>query len=53
MFAYCNNNPVMGCDPCGTCVHNWKFYNCEKCDAFWNGVGGWFVDAYDTITSVN
>ena len=43
----------MGCDPCGTCIHNWKFYNCEKCDAFWNGVGDWFVDAYDTITSVN
>lgn len=53
MFAYCNNNPVMGCDPCGTCIHNWKFYNCEKCDAFWDGVGDWFVDAYETITSVN
>ncbi len=52
MFAYCNNNPVMGCDPCGTCIHNWKFYDCEKCAAFWNGVGQWCVDAYNTINSV-
>ena len=53
MFAYCNNNPIMGCDPCGTCIHNWKFYDCEKCAAFWSGVGEWFVDTYDTITSVH
>ena len=52
MFAYCMNNPVMGCDPCGTCIHNWKFYDCEKCAAFWNGVGQWFVDTYNTINSV-
>ena len=32
MFAYCNNNPVMGCDPCGTCFHRMDFWNdCEKC----------------------
>ena len=32
MFAYCSNNPVMGCDPCGTCFHRWDFWNnCEKC----------------------
>ena len=53
MFAYCNNNPVMGCDPCGTCIHNWKFYDCEKCAAFWSGVSEWILDACNTITSVN
>lgn len=32
MFAYCENNTVMGYDPCGTCLHQWKFWNdCEKC----------------------
>ena len=32
MFAYCNNNPVNGADPCGTCFHRWDFWNdCEKC----------------------
>ena len=32
MFAYCNNNPVNGCDPCGTCFHRLDFWNdCEKC----------------------
>ena len=53
MFAYCNNNPANGYDPCGTCIHNWKFYDCERCAAFWNGIAEWFVDAYDTISSVN
>lgn len=52
MFAYCNNNPANGYDPCGTCIHNWKFYDCEKCAEFWNAVGEWCVDAYNTITSV-
>lgn len=52
MFAYCLNNPVNGCDPCGTCFHNWKFYNCEECDAFWNGVGEWCVDTYNRIYSI-
>ena len=32
LFAYCNNNPVNGCDPCGTCFHRWDFWNdCDKC----------------------
>ena len=32
MFAYCCNNPVNGCDPCGTCFHRWDFWNdCDKC----------------------
>ena len=32
MFAYCLNNPVNGCDPCGTCFHRWDFWNdCEEC----------------------
>ena len=32
MFAYCLNNPVMGCDPCGTCEHNGKrLKRCEEC----------------------
>ena len=22
LFVYCANNPIMFCDPCGTCVHN-------------------------------
>ena len=34
MFAYCANNPTNGCDPCGTCIHRWDFWNnCEKCRA--------------------
>lgn len=53
MFAYCNNNPVNGCDPCGTCFHNWKFYNCEKCAMFWDGVGKWCVDTYDMLNSIH
>ena len=32
MFAYCLNNPVNGCDPCGTCFHRWDVWNdCEEC----------------------
>ena len=32
MFAYCLNNPVNGCDPCGFCYHNWDFWNdCAGC----------------------
>ena len=32
MFAYCNNNPILGYDPCGTCFHRWDFWNdCEEC----------------------
>jgi hypothetical protein len=34
MYAYCNNNPVNGCDPCGTCFHRRDFWNdCDKCGA--------------------
>ena len=51
MFAYCLNNPANYYDPCGTCVHNWKLYNCEKCDEFWNSVGEKCVEAYNTINS--
>ena len=39
MFAYCLNNPVNGCDPCGTCFHRWDFWNdCEECKT--NGLSG-------------
>ena len=32
MFAYCLNDPVNGCDPCGSCFHRWDFWNdCEDC----------------------
>ena len=32
MFTYCNNNPVNGADPYGTCFHRWDFWNdCEGC----------------------
>jgi len=32
MFAYCNNTPATGCDPCGTCFHRIDFWNdCEEC----------------------
>ena len=31
-FSYCNNTPVNGCDPCGTCLHRLDFWNdCEEC----------------------
>ena len=34
MFAYCNNNPVIFCDPCGYCIHRWDFWNdCNRCGA--------------------
>ena len=34
MFAYCENNPVIYSDPCGTCLHHWRFWkDCEKCAA--------------------
>ncbi len=58
MFAYCNNNPVNGHDPCGTCFHRWDFWNdCEKCggktiEDKWSGIITWCKDAYDTISSV-
>ena len=32
MFAYCLNNPINGCDSCGTCFHRCDFWNdCENC----------------------
>ena len=34
MFAYCNNNPILYSDPCGTCIHNWSDTNCSACDAY-------------------
>ena len=39
MFAYCNNTPVNGSDPCGTCHHSmvrWK--KCDRCQA----IEDWF-----------
>ena len=64
MFAYCRNNPVNGCDPCGTCFHNYRLYNCEKCAAALNKAitsvkNAWDTtvtlckDAYNTIVSRN
>ena len=51
MFAYCNSNPVNSCDPCGTCIHNWKLYNCEKCAAFWNRVSTTAKNAWNDVTA--
>lgn len=32
MFAYCENNPVIYSDPCGTCRHRWDFWHdCDNC----------------------
>jgi hypothetical protein len=32
MYAYCNNNPVMGYDPTGKCFHRWDFWDdCDRC----------------------
>ena len=34
MFAYCQNSPVDGSDPCGTCFHRLDFWNdCSECGA--------------------
>ena len=58
MFAYCLNNPVNGCDPCGTCFHRWDFWNdCEKCGGktLGNKVDDaieWCVDKGNTINYV-
>lgn len=48
MFAYCNNNPIMGCDPCGTCLHRWDFWNdCEECAN--KTLGDYFNEAVDVL----
>ena len=34
LFAYCGNNPLNWCDPCGTCKHYWYLFgliDCKKC----------------------
>lgn len=57
MFAYCLNNPVNGCDPCGTCFHRWDFWNdCEKCGGRtigdrWNSIVCWCNDAVSFVTN--
>ena len=63
MFAYCLNNPVNGCDPCGTCFHQWNFLDdCEECggrtfgekvEDAWEGFTTWCEDSYDHINGVN
>ena len=63
MFAYCNNNPVNACDPCGTCIHRWDFWNdCEKCggetfkdkwNGFWNGIDNGIQNAYNFVNDIN
>ena len=57
MFAYCLNNPVNGCDPCGTCFHRLDFWNdCEKCggktlgeklNTFATEIYDYGIDVYD------
>ena len=55
MFAYCLNNPVNGCDPCGTCFHRLDFWNdCEKCGGKtigdkWDELTTWCKDTYTAI----
>jgi len=51
MFAYCNNNPVMRCDPCGTCFHRWDFWNdCEDCGG--QTIGSKMLDYFNRINSI-
>ena len=55
-FAYCLNNPVNGCDPCGTCFHRWDFWNdCEKCGGktFGEKLGEYAADVYDMYMMQN
>ena len=33
MYGYCNNNPVLYCDPCGNCIHFWFLLGLVDCDA--------------------
>ena len=55
MFAYCNNNPVIGCDPLGTCFHRLDFWNdCSNCggETFgdkWNSFTNWCDDTYNDV----
>ena len=52
MFAYCNNNPVNGCDPCGTCFHRWDFWNdCENCGG--ETIKDKLIDYYDNGLTLN
>ena len=52
MFAYCLNNPVNGCDPCGTCLHRWDIWNdCENCKASKNRVRDKANDAIDWVAN--
>ena len=59
MSSYCLNNPVNGCDPCGTCLHRWDFWNdCEKCggktiEDKWDGFTTWVVGTYNRINTIN
>ncbi|MBQ5865475.1 MAG: hypothetical protein IIW56_02205 [Oscillospiraceae bacterium] len=52
MFAYCLNNPVNGCDPCGTCFHRWDFLNdCENCGG--QTIKDKLIDYYDNGLTLN
>ena len=52
MFAYCLNNPVNGCDPCGTCFHRWDFWNdCENCGG--QTIKDKLIDYYDNGLTLN
>ncbi len=59
MFAYCLNNPVNGCDPCGSCFHRWDFWNdCAKCGGktigdHWNDFTSWCNSAYNYVTNAD
>ena len=47
MFVYCNNNPIMCTDPCGTCIHYWFLFgiiDCEDCQK-----GPTWIDKYRNI----
>lgn len=52
MFAYCNNNPIVGVDPCGNCFHRRDFWNdCEECGG--RTLGEKLADYWDRVVSVN
>ena len=55
LFAYCGNNAPNACDPCGTCLHRWDFWNdCDSCGGRkindkWNDFSNWCTNTYGEI----
>ena len=52
MFAYCNNNPANYSDPCGTCLHNLSFTDCNKCKAIREEVKQMWDDCTTFVSSI-